>query len=409
MPNSLGPRLRWFVAGGIIATGVDIGLYVALRSIAPDTWSVIAAGVLTLVAASLVSYGLHRLMWLRRDPFVRWMHNPGLFVGVAIVAGMADLIILVLIDNGEAAPSVGHLLTAKLGALAVAAVVRATAYRTVLFRVVRAEQNSPSNRPTSEGKPGTDIWLSVVVPAYREADRIAATIETIADELPGAEIVVVDDGSGDETANIAERAGAVVVRLPENKGKGGAVRAGVAEASGRTIAFLDADLAYRPALLNDLVAEVEGGWDVVVGNRKHVSTTTLVQAGRLREIGGRLVNFATHALLLGQYRDTQCGVKAFRADVARLLFRLGKIEGFAFDVELFHLVERYRLSLHEVPVTVVNSDRSTVKLVADTRRLVADLFRIRRFAARGVYDADPSTIDLPPPGTEHQGSAADRY
>jgi dolichyl-phosphate beta-glucosyltransferase len=124
----------------------------------------------------------------------------------------------------------------------------------------------------------------------------------------------------------------------------------------------------------------------VVGNRRHVATRTLVRAGRLREIGGRAVNIATHALLLGQYHDTQCGLKAFRSDVARALFEVGHIDGFAFDVELFHLVERYRLSLVEVPVTVRNSERSTVRALRDGYRLVRDLVRIRGFAKRGVYD-----------------------
>src|SRR5205085_12618792 len=140
----------------------------------------------------------------------------------------------------------------------------------------------------------------------------------------------------------------------------------------------DADLAYAPVQIISLLSKIEGGWDVVVGNRRHVATATLVRARRIREIGGRLVNLATHALLLGQYRDTQCGLKAFRSDVARLIFSVARVDGFAFDVEVFHLAERYLFALHEVPVEVVNSSRSTVHVVRDNWRLLRDLFRVRR-------------------------------
>jgi hypothetical protein len=122
----------------------------------------------------------------------------------------------------------------------------------------------------------------------------------------------------------------------------------------------------------------------------------LVRARRIREIGGRLVNLATHALLLGQYRDTQCGLKAFRSDVAHLIFSASHIDGFAFDVEIFHLVERHRLSLAEVPVTVENSERSTVKIVRDGLRLVVDIVRVRWWAQEGRYVSDVS--ELPPRG-----------
>ncbi|HEY4376383.1 MAG TPA: hypothetical protein VGM93_04465, partial [Acidimicrobiales bacterium] len=135
------------------------------------------------------------------------------------------------------------------------------------------------------------------------------------------------------------------------------------------------------------------GWDVVVGSRRHTDTTTLVRARRLREIGGRAINLCTHAVLLGQYRDTQCGLKAFRSDVARALFAKTQVDGFAFDVELFHLVERYRLSLEEVPVSVENTTRSTVRVARDAARLLRDLVRIRRAAAAGAYDPAPGELE----------------
>ena len=99
-----------------------------------------------------------------------------------------------------------------------------------------------------------------------------------------------------------------------------------------------------------------------------------------------MINLVTRGVLLGQYRDTQCGLKAFRSDVARLIFSHTFVNGFAFDVEVFHLVERYHLSLTEVPVKVENSNRSTVRVVRDAFRLVRDLFRVRQWSAEGRYD-----------------------
>jgi dolichyl-phosphate beta-glucosyltransferase len=113
-------------------------------------------------------------------------------------------------------------------------------------------------------------------------------------------------------------------------------------------------------------------------------------------VGGGVVNVLTGLVLLGRYRDTQCGLKAMRSDAARLVFSHCTVDRFAFDVEVFHLVERYRLSLVEVPVTVVNSSRSTVRIVQDSWRLLTDLFRIRRNARVGRYELAGGVDRLPP-------------
>lgn len=269
---------------------------------------------------------------------------------------------------------------------------------------LRADLERRRDRPSAPG----ERRLSVVVPAFDEALTVADTVARLrvaldtVDAYGGLEIVVVDDGSHDDTAGAARDAGAdIVVRHPENRGKGAAVRTGVLAANGRTIVFTDADLSYAPDQIPRLVALVEDGWDVVVGSRRHTDTTTLVRAGRLREIGGRCINLLTRAVLLGEHRDTQCGLKAFRSDAARLIFSRTRVDGFAFDVEVFHLVERYHLSLTEVPVTIANSSRSSVRVARDAARLVRDLFRVRQWAAEGRYDltADDLLAVAGPTGT----------
>ena len=269
----------------------------------------------------------------------------------------------------------------------------------LLARITRRRRNhdrvtatlaARRDRPPAPG----DIRLSVVIPAFREpniGDAVAGVRAALADiDATGdLEVIVVDDGSHDGTDDRALRAGADrVLRLAVNRGKGAAVRTGVLAARGRTVAFTDADLSYPPTQLMLLLDQVEAGWDVVVGSRLHSDTTTLVRARRIRELGGRVINALTKAVLLGDHRDTQCGLKAFRSDAAQLVFSHAHIDGFAFDVEVFHLVERYGLSLAEVPVQLVNSQRSSVRVVRDAARLVRDLFRIRTWAATGVYDLD---------------------
>jgi dolichyl-phosphate beta-glucosyltransferase len=263
------------------------------------------------------------------------------------------------------------------------------------YRRVRAHLDQRRRRPPAPGS----VRLSVVVPAYLEQGRISSTVDRLRADLDkvardgGLEIVVVDDGSTDATAAEARAAGAdQVVSHDVNRGKGAAVRSGALVAQGRTIVFTDADLAYAPDQIVGLLEEVEAGWDVVVGSRRHTDTTTLVRARRIREVGGRAINLLTRAVLLGQYRDTQCGLKAFRSDVAKLIFRHSRIDGFAFDVEVFYLVEEYHASLTEVPVRVENSERSTVHVVRDAARLVRDLFRIRRWALQGRYDLDTDEL-----------------
>ncbi len=389
------PEQGRFALVGVLATGVDVGLAVGLTEAGAGRF---LADAIALVAAAYVSLKLHGRVTLRGDRLDRWIRRPKVFAAVALVAGTIDLaVFLVLTGVGP--------LWAKLIAVAVAASVRALAHRAVLFRAVNRVQSSPAARSTAPG----GARLSIVVPAYREANRIGDTIRTLRtdladlDSVGDLEIVVVDDGSGDGTDVAAREAGADrVVVQPENRGKGAAVRAGVAIAGGRTIAFTDADLAYPPRQLRPMLERVEQGWDVVIGDRRDHNSTTVRRTSGLRTVGSKAVNIATHLMLLGNYRDTQCGCKAFRSDAARVVMGAGTIDGFAFDIEVLHLVERYGLSLCEVPVEVANSDTSTVRAVRDGIGVGIDILRIRRRARRGVYPVLAADA-LPAPGTgRHQ-------
>lgn len=386
--------LRRFVAVGSVATALDVSLAVLL--VAVLDLHAAAADAIAILAATTASASGHLRFTFADEPARRWFVNAPRYIATAVIALLIDVAVFVaLVGDGDV--GVIALVGAKFVALGAAFVVRSAMFRRTMFTVVRADQQSPLDRPAPPG----ELRLSLVIPAYREEGGIAATVTRVEAELGhlrdagGFEIVVVDDGSPDRTAEVARSAGADrVIRLDPNAGKGAAVRAGMLGARGRCVAFTDADLSYSPKQVLGLLTEVEAGWDIVVGSRRHTDTRALVAARRLREIGGRVVNALTSLVLLGQYRDTQCGLKAFRSDVAQLLFTLTRIDGFAFDVEVFHLAERYRLTLREVPVEVVNSSRSTVHVVRDTWRLVRDLFRIRRIGRSGGYET--SVADLPP-------------
>jgi dolichyl-phosphate beta-glucosyltransferase len=379
-------QLRRFAAVGVLVTAVDFGVLAALRLGAG--LPVVIADAVAIYTSAVVSYFANRALTFTRDPHLRWVDQPFAYGMVTFGAGLVDIAVLravLLLDPNSART----LLLAKVAALAVAGVVRVIGYRQVLFRQVRSASFEPVlDRPAA---PGTRR-LSVVVPAYKAASFIGTTVDRLRNELGtliggDLEIVVVDDGSPDDTFAAAKQSSAdLVLRLDHNTGKGAAVRLGMRSANGRTIAFTDADLAYEPALLFEFLTEVEAGWDVVVGSRSHVETVTLVRARRLRALGSRAINLISFAVLLGAYRDTQCGLKAFRSDAAEEIFSRAHIDRFAFDIEVFHLAERLRLTLKEVPVTLKNSAGSTVKVGLDSLRVLVDMLRIRRMGGKGLYD-----------------------
>ena len=230
--------------------------------------------------------------------------------------------------------------------------------------------------------------LSVIVPAYGEAERIGATVRSLRQALTATgrsvEIVVVDDGSPDNTAARARAAGADrVIQLGRNRGKGAAVRAGMVSATGTVRCFVDADLAYPPDQVLRLVEAIEAGADAAVGNRRLESGGS--SGPILRKLGGALISLLTSWLVLGQRRDSQCGVKAFAASTAMWVFTRTRIDGFGFDVEVLHLLDLRGARVVDVPARAEPSQGSTVHVLRDGLRLLVDLVVIRYRSWRGDY------------------------
>lgn len=238
------------------------------------------------------------------------------------------------------------------------------------------------------------VRLSVVIPAYNAAARIAATLAAVGahlDALPFAsEIVVVDDGSVDGTfkaarAALAGRPAARVLRHDRNAGKGAAVRDGVLAASGEIVLFLDDDLSTSIGELDGALAAFEAGADIVIGSRAHPGSEIRVRQRRLREWMGKAFNLLVRLFVLPgeRCRDTQCGFKAFRRAAARNIFPRLRTAGFGFDVEVLALARAAGYRVVEIPVVWCDARPSRVRIVGGSWGMLKDLWRIRRARRRG--------------------------
>jgi dolichyl-phosphate beta-glucosyltransferase len=236
-----------------------------------------------------------------------------------------------------------------------------------------------------------DIRLSVVIPTYNRASRIAASLATVLSYLAAkpftAEIVVVDDGSSDGTADAARAALAGrhphrVIGRERNLGKGASVREGVLAAAGEVILFCDDDLSTPIDELDKALAALEAGADVVIGSRALPGSDIRVRQRRPREWMGKLFNVLVRLLVLKGYRDTQCGFKAFRRGPAKDLFSSLRAAGFGFDVEVLVLCRDRGYRVAEIPVAWCDVRPSRVRMFGGSWGMFKDLWNIRREARR---------------------------
>jgi dolichyl-phosphate beta-glucosyltransferase len=236
--------------------------------------------------------------------------------------------------------------------------------------------------------------LSVVIPAYNEESRIAATIRDIVGfcrDRPGSfEVILVDDGSRDGTISVAwtllkEFPEVRLIRLAANHGKGYAVRTGVVNALGRNVLFADADGATPIAEIERLEAALASGADVALGSRALAAEGTQVKAKLYRHVIGRTFHKLVEWLADAGVKDTQCGFKLFRFSVAQDLFSRMRMNGFSFDVEVLVMARRRGYQVAEIPVNWTHQPGSKVHLIGDSLEMAFDLFRIRANWLRGDY------------------------
>ena len=236
-------------------------------------------------------------------------------------------------------------------------------------------------------------FLSVIIPAYNEAERIPLTLIDVDKHLSQAkypyEILVVNDGSTDDTALVVERFSKMIPGLRStgyqvNRGKGGAVRFGMLEAIGRYRLLMDADNSTSVDHFDKMIPYFEEGYDVVICSRADKNSKLTPAQGILRRTLGKIGNLIIQILVLPGIWDTQCGFKAFSEAAAERIFPLQRITGWGFDVEILGLAKNLGYRIKQIPVIWVNDTASRVKASAYISTLIETL-RIRLWLWRDVY------------------------
>lgn len=231
--------------------------------------------------------------------------------------------------------------------------------------------------------------LSIVIPAYNEERRLERALKNIREyfcskrrDLDSIEVLIIDDGSTDGTARIAEAWAEKIpsVRLlpnGENRGKGYSVRRGMLEARGRIALFTDADLSAPIPESEKLLAAIESGFDLAIGSRAIDRSLIIAHQSRFRELAGIIFNRFVRLSTGLPFEDTQCGFKAFVRERCRIVFEQQRIERFGFDPEILFLAQRHGLRAAEVPVRWAHHPATKVHVVRDSVEMFGDLIYIR--------------------------------
>lgn len=258
----------------------------------------------------------------------------------------------------------------------------------------------------------SDHDLTVVIPAYNEEARLPRTLTEAAAYLDqwGVDyrVIVVDDGSRDKTATLAAAYGPRFSTIQQpNGGKGSAVRKGLLAATGRVVAFTDADLPYDlDSLKSGYESVATGRADAVFGSRDMSDSASLVERQFLRTLASSIFRGIVTFMVSRQIRDTQCGLKIFSRPAARAIFSRARVNGFAFDAEAVFLAHCLGLRLQKVPVTLINEYASTISLSRNAIPMLMDVVKVRWRALRGEYSLqEVAPVEPPQPGPSTRAAA----
>ena len=237
--------------------------------------------------------------------------------------------------------------------------------------------------------------LSIVIPAFNEHARIEGTLKRVMACVQergwDAEVLVVDDGSTDETVAIVQHwmeshDRLHLVKNPGNRGKGYSVRNGLLQAAGDIVMFTDADLSSPMEEAERLMAAIDAGADVAIGSRWLDKQKQTVHQPLYRRFFGRCFNKVTRLVMGLPFKDTQCGFKAFKREAAQTIFRLQTIERWGFDPEILFIAQKLRYKIVEVPVTWGHDERSRISYLKDGMKMLEEMAEIRANSLRGRYD-----------------------
>ncbi len=251
-----------------------------------------------------------------------------------------------------------------------------------------------------------DPAYSIVIPAYNESARLGATLEKVLAYVRAqgwnAEVIVVNDGSRDNTAEIvrsfaAKDPGLRLVENPGNRGKGYSVRNGMLHARGLVVLFSDADLSSPIEEAPKLFAALENGADIAIGSRWLRAETQTQRQPLHRQLFGRMFNLALRLTLGLHFADTQCGFKAFKQPAVRAIFPLQKIERWGFDPEILFLARKFKFKVQEVAVVWAHREGTSINPLVDGSRMVMEMLHVRWNNLTGKYDADAAPSVKPAP------------
>jgi dolichyl-phosphate beta-glucosyltransferase len=238
-----------------------------------------------------------------------------------------------------------------------------------------------------------DVFLSIVIPAYNEEKKIGRTLSLIVDYLNKKifdwEIIVIDDGSRDRTKDIIKRfMGDKRISLignEKNRGKGYSVKKGILRAQGGFILFSDADLSTPIDEMDKLFLCLRNGYDIAIGSRGLEESKIIIPQFWIRQTMGKIFNLIIRFFILPGIKDTQCGFKLFKGSIAKKVFSLLKIDGFAFDVEVLYIAEKLNLKIKEVPIKWYDSPESKVNPTIDSFKMLIDVCKIKMRSIRKKY------------------------
>lgn len=235
--------------------------------------------------------------------------------------------------------------------------------------------------------------LSVIIPAYNEGERIIKTLESVhaflSQQSFDSEILVVSDGSKDNTADVVRGLATKITNLrlldnQENHGKGAVVQQGMLEATGDIRLFMDADNSTTVEQVLPFLPYFDQGYDVVVGSRRISGSNIAVHQPLLRDFLGGVFRFIVHTLVPVGVTDSQCGFKAFSSKAATQIFPKQRIMRWAFDVEILSLARKFGFKIKEMPIVWVNDAESHVKFSGMVRMLI-EIMQIRLNLILGKY------------------------
>jgi len=236
------------------------------------------------------------------------------------------------------------------------------------------------------------IFLSIVIPAHNEENRLPDTLEQVLRFLGkqsfASEVIVVENGSADRTLEVAQsfaKTHEAVRVIQSERGKGAAVKRGMLAARGAYRFMCDADLSMPVEEISKFIPPAANDLDIAIASREAKGSKRYNEPP-YRHLGGRGINYIIQALILPGLNDTQCGFKCFHANVANDIFKSQILSGWSFDIELLYIARRRGYRIREIPVDWYYHPETKVSALRDALHMIADIFRIHANARRGLYD-----------------------